>query len=779
MKEQARTWSAFAACSVLLLGAMGYVSVRAVSLEAAEARARAETRRQETMRLALWRMDSWMTALIAREAARPWFHYHSFYSAERPYSTIPGDINLDNLRADEPLAASPLLLERPEGVRLYFQVANNQLSSPQTVDGGLQGMALLADAKPPEMERARADLSLIRSTIAGTAFGKSLGLADPVPFNGQAWDASRGSQGKELTQFLDLAPKVPGKPAPQATSPVQTTSQQELQKQNDYSVRQQMAESVQNRQTTNLSNTNIALRRSGQDDRSGADLDAAKRSVESGVSKTESLTTQAQSPVDGKADIGEPAPELSAIEKKLAADALDKLRAKEGNKVPARDEVNEDSKNKVKDSTGASETDKELRKSATPWNTDVPKPQTTGFLTSNPVVTSPARADPSPLAVACTPAAAFPDLITLSNPTVAPKSPPIAGPELFLTRHIATDSGDIHQAIWLDWSALRGSLLATIKDLSSDATLELVPQQQSPALEPADASSRMASIPAKLAFGPSSDAAILASVSLPSWSPTKTGLVIGWAAILAALCAIGLVLRASILLSQRRGRFVSAVTHELRTPLTTFTLYSQMLADGMITEESARHEYYKTLRNEAQRLSRIVESVLDYAHLGTRSGGVKVTPIPAQELVDRVVPLLKTRASDGGMELVIEAGNLQDITVNADHNSVERILLNLIDNANKYAQSASDRRVHLTVEADTRALSLTLADHGPGISPDERDRIFSPFQRGKAQSSGNTPGMGLGLAFARTLAQDLGGDLKLVKKENFGAAFELRLKITP
>ena len=53
------------------------------------------------MRLALWRMDSWMTALIAREAARPWFHYHSFYSAERPYSTIPGDINLDNLRADD------------------------------------------------------------------------------------------------------------------------------------------------------------------------------------------------------------------------------------------------------------------------------------------------------------------------------------------------------------------------------------------------------------------------------------------------------------------------------------------------------------------------------------------------------------------------------------------------------------------------------------------------------------------------------------------------------
>lgn len=751
---------------------MGYVSVRAVSLEAAEARARAETRRQETMRLALWRMDSWMTALIAREAARPWFHYHSFYSAERPYSTIPGDINLDNLRADEALAASPLLLERPEGIRLYFQVANNQLSSPQTVEGGLQGMALLADAKPPEMERARADLMLIRSTIAGTAFGKSLGLADPVPLDGQAWDASRSAQGKELTQFLDLAPKAPGSPAPQTASPVQSASQQELQKQNDYPVRQQMAESVQNRQTANLSNSNIALRRSGQDDRSGsADPDNGKQSVESSPSKAEGLARDEQAK-DQKLATTESA--AAAAEKQLSADILNKLRAAKEDKKSA-DQITEDAKFKSGADGAAPESDKELRKSVTPWNTDVPKPQTTGFLTSNPVVTSPARADPSPLAVACT---AFPENPLLVNYTPPPTPAPAAGPELFLTRHIATDSGDIHQAIWLDWSALRSSLLGTIKDLSADATLELVPQQQSPALEPADASSRMASIPAKLAFGPSSDAAIVASVSMSTWSPTRTGLVIGWAAILAALCAIGLVLRANILLSQRRGRFVSAVTHELRTPLTTFTLYSQMLADGMITEESARHEYYKTLRNEAQRLSRIVESVLDYAHLGTRSGGVKVTPIPAQELVDRVVPLLKNRASDGGMELVIESPDLQNITVNADHNSVERILLNLIDNANKYAQSASDRRIHLNIETDARSLSLILADHGPGISPDERNRIFSPFQRGKAQSSGNTPGMGLGLAFARTLAQDLGGDLKLIKKENFGAAFELRLKIT-
>ena len=174
MKEQARTWIAFAACGMLLLGAMGFVTVRAVSLEGAEARARAETRRQETMRLALWRMDSWMTALIAREAARPWFHYHSFFSAERPYSTIPGDINLDNVRPDEPLAASPLLLERPEGIRLYFQVTDNQMSSPQTAKTHVaHGLAILSETPGFDAEILRG-IEQHHERMNGSGYPRSL-----------------------------------------------------------------------------------------------------------------------------------------------------------------------------------------------------------------------------------------------------------------------------------------------------------------------------------------------------------------------------------------------------------------------------------------------------------------------------------------------------------------------------------------------------------------------------------------------------------------------------
>src|SRR5690606_23556726 len=97
-------------------------------------------------------------------------------------------------------------------------------------------------------------------------------------------------------------------------------------------------------------------------------------------------------------------------------------------------------------------------------------------------------------------------------------------------------------------------------------------------------------------------------------------------AVLVAVGAIGLVLRASMDLSDRRGRFVSAVTHELRTPLTTFCLYTEMLADGVVAREEARREYLSTLKDESRRLARIVENVLAYARLG--EGRPKTRPAP-------------------------------------------------------------------------------------------------------------------------------------------------------
>src|SRR5204863_7600053 len=94
--------------------------------------------------------------------------------------------------------------------------------------------------------------------------------------------------------------------------------------------------------------------------------------------------------------------------------------------------------------------------------------------------------------------------------------------------------------------------------------------------------------------------------TMPLWSPVRSTLLATWIAALGAMIAIALVLRASMELAERRGRFVSAVTHELRTPLTSFCLYSQMTADGVDRTEDDKRTYFKTLSTEFQRLARCV-----------------------------------------------------------------------------------------------------------------------------------------------------------------------------
>ena len=96
-------------------------------------------------------------------------------------------------------------------------------------------------------------------------------------------------------------------------------------------------------------------------------------------------------------------------------------------------------------------------------------------------------------------------------------------------------------------------------------------------------------------------------------SPIFLSLGIAWACVLLAATAVAGLLAGVMRLSARRASFVSAVTHELRTPLTTFQMYAEMLADGMVPEESKQKEYLATLRAEAGRLIHLVENVLAYA----------------------------------------------------------------------------------------------------------------------------------------------------------------------
>jgi signal transduction histidine kinase len=130
------------------------------------------------------------------------------------------------------------------------------------------------------------------------------------------------------------------------------------------------------------------------------------------------------------------------------------------------------------------------------------------------------------------------------------------------------------------------------------------------------------------------------------------------------------------------------------------------------------------------------------------------------------------------MSLAVEVEEgLRDREVQADSASLERILLNLVDNACKYAVSAQDRRIHLQVARAGPRILLRVRDHGPGIAEHEVRRLFRPFSKSAREAAQSAPGVGLGLALSRRLARAMQGDLIVERGPTEGATFALILKL--
>jgi signal transduction histidine kinase len=337
--------------------------------------------------------------------------------------------------------------------------------------------------------------------------------------------------------------------------------------------------------------------------------------------------------------------------------------------------------------------------------------------------------------------------------------------ELLLVRTATLDGKKRVQGVWVDWSRLREKLLEVARDLLPQASL-------SPALAVGAAldPSALVTLPVRLSPG---------VVSLPvtnGWSPLKRSLALAWICLIIAAVAIGLVLHRAMLLSERRGAFVSAVTHELRTPLTTFQLYSEMLADDMVPDATKRKEYLRTLCDESTRLTHLVENVLAYSRIERGRTAARVDRIAIQGLIARIEPRLQQRAREAGLELrVALPPDVAELSVNVDAMGVEQILFNLVDNACKYAAPASEPRLlHLDVTATATQFLFCVRDHGPGISKQQQKRLFQPFEKSATDAAHSAPGVGLGLALCRRLAREMGGDLTL-EKAGEGACFAFKL----
>jgi signal transduction histidine kinase len=327
---------------------------------------------------------------------------------------------------------------------------------------------------------------------------------------------------------------------------------------------------------------------------------------------------------------------------------------------------------------------------------------------------------------------------------------PAGAEHLVLLRLVRIEETEICQGIVLDVPALQAMLAQEVTDLFPEA--RLVPMREA---EPSQPERTMTALPFQLDPGP-----IVFEVPDPGWTPLRVGLALAWLAALVALVAVGLGGLSLLNLSERRIRFVSAVTHELRTPLTTLRLYLDMLVNGLVRDERQREEYIHTLYAETDRLNRLVGNVLDFSRLENQRPRLNRTRLPVADLLEQVRSTWAGRCHDADKELIVENGLAADAALCTDPELVQQILGNLIDNACKYSRGAEDRRLWVRARGDGGCVVFEIEDRGPGVPAKDRRLIFRAFRRGLGADE-TAGGVGLGLALARRWARLLGGRLTL------------------
>ena len=335
--------------------------------------------------------------------------------------------------------------------------------------------------------------------------------------------------------------------------------------------------------------------------------------------------------------------------------------------------------------------------------------------------------------------------------------------QLVIVRQAGRGTSPAYEGVWIDWEALRESLLRDVEDLLPGAQLLGVPADG-----PVDPSRALAALPVMIAPQ-------MRAPPVAPWSTTHTALALSWLAFAVAAIVSALALARLISLSERRATFVSAVTHELRTPLTTFRLYTDLLSRNLVVDPQDRAEYLSTLRSEADRLAHLVDNVLRYSRLERTSDLPALEAIVVSQWIDRMLPRLRTRLVTDEMELEVrQEGDGLWLT---DPAAMEQVIFNLIDNAGKYARQATDRTVHFEITVADPQIVLSVRDHGPGVEANLCATLFKPFSKSAQRAAETAAGVGLGLALAQKTVTALGGKLTYRPADGGGALFQCTMPI--
>ncbi len=250
-------------------------------------------------------------------------------------------------------------------------------------------------------------------------------------------------------------------------------------------------------------------------------------------------------------------------------------------------------------------------------------------------------------------------------------------------------------------------------------------------------------------------------------------------AVLLAVIAAGIVLTWRLMrreseMAQLKSDFVANVSHDLKTPLSVIRMFGETLELGRVPDEGRRREYYRVITRESERLSRLIDNVLDFSRIEGGRRRYERGPTAVEPLVRDTLEAFAYPLEQQGFKVeVAVAGDLPEVPMDAD--AVGQALANLVDNAIKYA--GEERVIAVDARRAGDRLALAVSDRGIGIPPVEQGRIFEKFYRvGRSETQGRR-GSGVGLALVRHVAEAHGGTVTVHSTPGRGSRFTLWLPL--
>jgi signal transduction histidine kinase len=227
-------------------------------------------------------------------------------------------------------------------------------------------------------------------------------------------------------------------------------------------------------------------------------------------------------------------------------------------------------------------------------------------------------------------------------------------------------------------------------------------------------------------------------------------------------------------ISRMKSEFVSNVSHELKTPLALIRLFGETLESGIVNDERKRQEFYSIIRKESERLTHLINNVLDFSRMDT---GVKEYNFKEADLVEVVRSTLeayKFHIRDDGFKIESELPD-ESITIKIDKDAISQVLLNLLNNAVKYSEERKYILVKVCINSTSALISVT--DHGVGIPKEELKKIFDKFYRVSTAKTREIRGTGLGLTLAKHIIEAHDGTIEVESEVSKGSRFTIRIPL--